>query len=131
MPVMNTSELRDARKNRWLHEYGGGIGFESWQIIIGLVVATAIVLVSLVLGQPVVGVFFGVGLGWAAAIAPNYINTHHQQSRDYLEGQVKQRVQKTLVINDKRVSEPSDQRERFFVAIRTFPSPDNGDSHVP
>jgi hypothetical protein len=132
MQVMNASDMRDARKNRWLHAFGGGIGFEFWQIAIGAVVGLITgALVSVVFGQMVVGIAVGLGLGWAAAIAPNYINTHHQESRDYLQGQVRMRIQKTLVVNDKRVSEPPDWRERFHVVIAEFPASENGDDRAP
>jgi hypothetical protein len=129
---MNASDMRDARKNRWFHAFGGGIGFEFWQLAIGAVVGLIIAaLVSVIFGQIVVAVAVGLGLGWAAAIAPNYINTHHQESRHYLQGQVRKRIQKTLAVNDKRIPEPPDWRERFDVVISEFPVSENGDEHAP
>jgi uncharacterized membrane protein len=90
----------------------------------------ATTLMFLVIGQWIIGAALGAALGWAAAIAPNYINTHHQQAHDYLLGQAKKRYQKTLVINDKRVAEPHDLRERYVVEVTEFPDFDNGEANV-
>ena len=129
MPLMDISDIREARKQRWFHGLSGGIGFQTWQVITGLIVAVVVGLVFLLIGMQTVGVVAALGLGYAAAITPNLVNTHHQDARDYFEGQIKKRIQHTLAINDNRVPEPSDWHERYVVEITEFPS-DNGDSNA-
>jgi hypothetical protein len=131
MPVMNATQMRDARKDKWLLALGGGVGFEWWQIAIGVVAGMVTLLLFFVIGQIIVGVFLAIPLAWFVAIRPNYMNTHHQDPQDYLKGRVRKRIQKTLVVNGKRVSEPVDRRERFVIEIREFPTSKNGDTHDP
>jgi hypothetical protein len=120
MPQMNVTGLKDARKDKWAPEYGRGKGFEIYQIILGVVVFAA---ASLILWVPFT--FAGLGIaafiGFAAAILPNEINTHHQDPKEYLQGEVKKKLNRSLLINDKRVAEPRVMRERYDVEITEPP----------
>jgi hypothetical protein len=130
MPLMNSKPLREARTEKWASEYSGGEGFEIYQILIGLavaVIASAILWILL----SFIGIGIGVFLGYAAAVAPNYLDTHHKHPRSHLKGLVKKHMnqRRTLVLNDKRVPHPPIERETFFVEIIDFPPSTTEDPH--
>jgi hypothetical protein len=62
-------------------------------------------------------------------MAPNFLNTHHKDTKVYIQDQVKKRTNKTLIVNDQRVPEPRDIGEVFFVDVAEFserdPTPTN------
>jgi hypothetical protein len=129
MPVMNATPLKDARSDKWASEYGvGSGGFEWWQVVIGVVV---FVVATLILWLPFsyIGVGLGAFAGFAAAVAPNHLDTHHKHPRKYLEGLIKKRLNHSLLLNDKRVAEPADELEAYFVEITEFPIPNPETPH--
>jgi hypothetical protein len=124
MPLMNTTQLKNARTNKWFPELFSGEGIETWQIfLVALVVITLSALLWFFLQ------FIGVGLalasGWIAAMITNRMNTHHQTARDYLYGRVRGKLVWTTVLNDARVPTPKADHEKFDLEIAEFPaSPD-------
>jgi dipeptide/tripeptide permease len=124
MPIMNTSELKDARTNRFAPAYGGGIGFAFYQLIMGGAAAVIVAAVLWVLGFG----FFGIGLaipaGIFVALWPNYMNTRHKDPKKYIRDEVKRRTQHSLVINDQRVRERHDVYDDIVVEISDFPNSD-------
>jgi hypothetical protein len=125
---MNATRLKHARSDKWASEYGGGEGFETYQVIMGIAVA---LIASAIFWIPFsfVGIGIGVFAGFGAAIAPNHLNTRHKHARKHLVAVVKKRLNHTLILNDKRVADPPDERETFFVEIVDFPPSTTEDSH--
>jgi hypothetical protein len=127
MDIMNTSEAKDARKNTFAHGYGGGQGYTFFQFVIGLILGAATAAFFWFIGAGAAGI--GIVVGLAGAMAPNFLNTHHKDTKVYIQDQVKKRTNKTLIVNDQRVPEPRDIGEVFFVDVAEFsesdPTPTN------
>jgi hypothetical protein len=119
MPLMNATPLKHARKDKWFAEYGGGEGFETWQLVLGFAVFA---IVCVVLWIPLS--WFGIGLGITAGFftprMTNLMDTHHKHPRKYLEGLVKKRLNHSLILNDKRVPEPRVEIEKFLAEVLEF-----------
>lgn len=118
---MNATKLKGARSNRWYPNYFGGMGVENYQIAVGVAIAIVVAGVLFFFLQ-VVGVGLGIMCGYWAASALNRMNTHHQDPKKYLQGQVKKRLdRRTLLINDRPASEPADEREQYVISVSEFP----------
>jgi hypothetical protein len=135
MAIKNTSELKDARTNKYAPDFGGGIGFEIYQFVMGGVAAFVVALIFWLLNV-VLGInllFFGIGLalvvGYAAAMWPNYINTRHKDTKTYIRDEYGKRTHHRLVINDRRVPEPADEREHYFASVAEFPQTRDPENH--
>jgi hypothetical protein len=126
MPIMNTSELQDARTNKYATSYGGGIGFEIYQFVMGGAAAAAVVLafllIDLVFGISLLAVGIAAALvtGYAMALWPNYLNTRHKDPKAYIRDEFGRRTQHTLIIDDRRTREPPALREDYVVEVREF-----------
>jgi hypothetical protein len=118
--IMNASDLRDAHINRWATSYGGGAGFETYQILMGGAAALIVTFIFWIFGMIWIGLGIALGAGYFVAIIPNHINTHHKDAKAYLRGKIKQRTNQSLVLNDRRVREPADERDVYVVPIMEF-----------
>ena len=130
MPVMNFTELKDARTLRFAHKYSGGMGLAAFQFVLGAVVALAIIAVFGLIGLFISGLFkFGVGIGLAcgifAARESNSINTKHKLPQQYFRGEVRKQLNRTrpLILDDQRFPYPGAETESFVVRIAEFQSP--------
>lgn len=124
MPVMNFSELKDARTIKFLHKYSGGMGLAAFQFILGGVVALVVIAVFGLISVVIPGLFkFGVGIGLAcgifAARESNSINTKHKLPQRYFQGEVRKQLNRTrpLILDDQRFSYPGAETEDFVVRV--------------
>jgi len=120
--VMNVTGLKDARTNKFAHEYSGGEGIEFYQVILFALTVLFCTFVAWLFGVWFFGVGIGVGAGIFVANAPSYINTHNKHPKSYMISEVKRRFQPTLIIDDKRVQRPPVEIEEYVVKVCEFPN---------
>jgi hypothetical protein len=136
MPIMNFTELKDARTLRFLHKYSGGMGLAAFQFVLGAVVALVITAVFGVISLVFHGIIlYGAGIGLAcgilAARETNSINTKHKLPQRYFQGEVRKRLNRTrpLILDDQRFPYPSAKTENYVVRVAEFPPTTQEDDH--
>jgi hypothetical protein len=130
MPIINTSELKDARTNRFAPSWGGGIGYEFYQMVMGAVVGLIIAVLLWFLGLKYYGLGVAIAGGIGFAMWPNYMNTRHKDPKRYIRDEVRKRTQYTLIVNDQRRRDLPDTSDDFVAEVSEFPSHYNEREHV-
>jgi hypothetical protein len=121
--IQDTSGAQDARVNKFLPSVGGGIGYELWQFGLALVAFAIVFLPSLLITRFVFPGMFkyliaaAVAAGMWAMMAPNYMNTHHKDTKKHVADEFAKRVHHKRVVNDKRVRTPRAEREDYLVEV--------------
>jgi hypothetical protein len=131
MPLMNFSELQDARTIRFLHKYSGGMGLAAFQFALGAAVAIALVVVFAIINVVIHGLLFpyGVGIGVAcgvlAARESNNVNTRHKLANRHFQGEARKRLYRNrpLILDDQRFAYPGSETESYVVHVAEFPPP--------
>jgi hypothetical protein len=137
MPIMNFSELRDARTIRYLHKYSGGMGLAAHQFVMGGAVAFIIIVVFALINVVIHGILFPFGLGIALAFGllvtreSNKINTKNKLPQRYFRGEVRKPLirRKPLILDDERFAYPGAEIEDFVVRVMEFPPSTEEDNY--